>query len=246
MIRQRIHRRCDHRQNSGENHDFIILFGAVYNKTMKQILIATTNPGKIYATKKILERLGYEGLSFADLNLDLEEPDETKATAEEIAAEKALGYAKQYADLPILARDDTNTLVGVDEEDDPKNHNKAFVAARKGEYTDDNGSEVFAEIAHKYGGSIPCRFDWGYGLAWHDGDEIKVVHGLAFTDPSKIKLVDKISPKRVPGFCFSPVMQANIDGEWKYDSEFTDEDNWKAYWNVQAETIKSLLDQLEK
>ena len=211
---------------------------------MNQILIATTNPAKITATKAILKKLGYEGLSFADLDLHLEEPDETKATAEEIAAEKALGYAKQYADLPVLARDDTNQLLGVDEEDDPKNHNKAFVAARKGVYTDDNGSEVLAEIAHKYGGSVPCVFHWGYGLAWHDGDEIRVVHSLASTDPEKTIIVDKISPKRIPGFCYSPVVQVNIDGEWKYDSEFTDEDNWKAYWSIQAEAIKKLLDQL--
>jgi len=212
---------------------------------MKQILIATTNPAKIVATKAILKKLGYEGLSFSDLDLHLEEPDETKATAEEIAAEKALGYAKQYKDLPILARDDTNQLIGVEDEDDPKNHNKAFVARRKGEYTDDNGSELLAEIAHKYGGSIPCVFRWGYGLAWHDGDEIKVVHDLAETDPAKVKIVDKISPKRIPGFCFSPVTQALIDGEWKFDSEFTEDDLWKAYWEIQAEAIKKLLDQLE-
>ncbi|MBR6532304.1 hypothetical protein IKT64_00825 [Candidatus Saccharibacteria bacterium] len=61
---------------------------------MKQILIATTNPGKIMTAKKILGRLGYEGLSFADLNLRPDEPDETQTTAEKIAAEKALGYAK--------------------------------------------------------------------------------------------------------------------------------------------------------
>ena len=211
---------------------------------MKQILIATTNPGKIAATKQILAKLGYEGLSFADLNLNLDEPDETQLTAEEIATEKALGYAKQFADMPVLARDDTNELVGVDEEDDPKNHNKAFVARRKGKYTDDLGSELLAEIAHKYGGAIPCRFVWGYGLAWHDGDEIKVVHATAQTNLEDIKIVDKISPKKVPGFCFSPVMQVKIGNEWKYDSELSPEDNWGAYWNIQAEVIKGLLDQL--
>ena len=116
---------------------------------MKQILIATTNPGKIMTAKKILAKLGYEGLSFADLGLELKEPDETKLTAEDIAAEKALGYAKQFKDLPVLARDDTNVLVGIAEEDDPKNHNKEFVARRMGEYTDENGEKVFAEIAHK-------------------------------------------------------------------------------------------------
>ncbi len=211
---------------------------------MKQILIATTNPGKIMTAKKILARLGYEGLSFADLDLKLEEPEETKLTAEEIAAEKALGYARQFKDLPVLARDDTNVLIGVSEEDDPKNHNKEFVARKMGKYSDENGEKVFAGIAHKYGGELPVRFDWGYALAWHDGDEIKVVSALATTGIDKTKIVEKISPKKVPGFCFAPVMQVLIDGEWKYDSELTEEDSWKAYWGIQADTIKGLIDKM--
>ena len=67
---------------------------------MKQILIATTNPGKVRTTKKILAKLGYDGLSFSDLNLSLKEPIETKPTAEAIAAEKAIGYARQFKRLP--------------------------------------------------------------------------------------------------------------------------------------------------
>ena len=59
----------------------------------------------------------------------------------------------------------------------------------------------------------------------------------------KTKIVDKISSKKVPGFCFAPILKVLIDGEWKYDSELSDEDSWKAYWDIQAETIKSLLDQ---
>ena len=108
---------------------------------------------------------------------------------------------------------------------------------------DENGERVFAEIAHKYGGELPVRFDWGYALAWHEGDEIKVVSALATTGTERTKIVDKISDKKVPGFCFAPILKVLIDGEWKYDSELSDEDSWKAYWNIQAETIKSLLDQ---
>ena len=210
---------------------------------MKQILIATTNPGKIMTAKKILAKLGYEGLSFADLDLHLKEPEETKLTAEEIAAEKALGYAKQFKDMPVLARDDTNFLVGVSEEDDPKNHNKEFVARKMGKYSDENGEKVFAGIAHKYGGELPTRFDWGYALAWYDDEELKVVSTLATTGTERTKIVDKISPKKVPGFCFAPVMQVLIDGEWKYDSELTEEDSWKAYWGIQAEAIQGLIGQ---
>lgn len=212
---------------------------------MKKILIATTNPGKIMTAKKILAKLGYEGLSFADLGLHLKEPDETLEDAESIAAEKALGYAKQYSDLPVLARDDTNALIGVDEEDDPKNHNKEFVAKRMGEYTDANGEQVLSEIAHKYGGEIPTSFDWGYALAWHENGEIKVVHGLATTGSERTKIVDQPSPKKVPGFCFAPVLKVLIDGEWKYDTELTEEESWEAYWNVQAEVIDSLIKQCD-
>lgn len=212
---------------------------------MKQILIATTNPGKIMTAKKILAKLGYEGLSFADLDLHLEEPEETKLTAEEIAAEKALGYAEQFKDMPVLTRDDTNFLVGVSEEDDPKNHNKEFVARKMGKYSDENGEKVFAGIAHKYGGELPTRFDWGYALAWYDNGELEVVSTLATTGTERTKIVDKISPKKVPGFCFAPVMQVLIDGEWKYDSELTEEDSWKAYWGIQAEAIQGLIEQCE-
>lgn len=212
---------------------------------MKQILIATTNPGKIMTAKKILGRLGYEGLSFADLNLHPDEPDETQTTAEKIAAEKALGYAKQIKDLPVLTRDDTNVLIGVDEEDDPKNHNKAFVEKRAGKYTDENGAKVFAEVARKYGGEIPTQFNWGYALGWHKGDEIKVVSTIVSTDPARIKIVDQICDKKVPGFCFAPVMKVRINDEWKFDPELTDDEQWTAYWKFQADGIKSLLDQYE-
>ena len=210
---------------------------------MKKILIATTNPGKVMTAKKILEKLGYEGVSFADLDLHLEEPEETKLTAEEIATEKALGYAKQFSEFPVLARDDMNRLIGVKEEDDPKNHNKEFVARKMGFYSDENGEKVFSDVAHRYGGEVPTQFLWGYAIAWHENGEIRSVSGLAQTDIEKIKIVDQISPKKVPGFCFSPVTKVLIDGEWKFDSELSEEDNWKAYWNLQAETIKDLLNQ---
>ena len=213
---------------------------------MKKILIATTNPGKVMTIKKILAKFGYEGLSIADLDLKLEEPEETKLTAEEIAAEKAEAYAKQYADLPVLARDDTTLLVGVDEEDDPKNHGKAFIARRMGEYTDENGKKLFSEIAHKYGGEIPMQFSWGYALAWHENGKIRVESVLTENDIKRAKIVDEISPKGVPGFFMSSVLKVFVNGEWKFDAEITEEENWEAYWNDQAIGIKKLLDIYEE
>ena len=212
----------------------------------KQLLIATTNPAKIKTLKIILDKLNYDALSFADLGIKLEEPAETKITAEEIAIEKALNYAKQYTDLPVLARDDTTTLVGVDEEDDPKNHNKEFVAKRRGEYSDKNGELVFSEIAHKYGGEIPVRFDWGYALAWHQGDEIKVVSATASNEIEKVRLVDEISATKVPGFCFSSILKVKTKDGWKFDSELSEDDSWDAYWGCQKDALESLLTKYEQ
>ena len=113
--------------------------------------------------------------------------------------------------------------------------------AAGGEYSDELGVKVFADLAHKYGGEISAGFDWGYALAWRENGELKVVSGLASTGTDKTKIVDTPSPVRVPGFCFSPIFKVLIDGEWKYDSEFSEEDSWKAYWNIQAETISKLI-----
>ncbi len=212
----------------------------------KQLLIATTNPAKIKTLKIILGKLNYDALSFTDLGIKLEEPAETKITAEEIAIEKALSYAKQYTDLPVLARDDTTTLVGVDEEDDPKNHNKEFIAKRRGEQSDKNGELVFSEIAHKYGGEIPVRFDWGYALAWHQGDEIKVVSATASNEIEKVRLVDEISTTKVPGFCFSSILKVKTKNGWKFDSELSEDDSWDAYWSCQKDALESLITQYEQ
>lgn len=209
---------------------------------MKRILIATTNPGKIMTAKKILEKLGYRGLSFSDLGISLAEPEETRASAEEIAVEKALGYARQFKDFPVLARDDTTSLIGISEEDDPKNHTKEFIARKAGEFSDENGVKVFSELAEKYGGEIPFRFDFGFALAWHMGEEIGVVSGLATTGTEKVKIVSEASPARVPGFCFAPVMKVLVNGEWKYDVELTDEESWEAYRSGQADVIRGLIE----
>ena len=80
-----------------------------------------------------------------------------------------------------------------------------------------------------------CRRGLIGGMRWHGTK--------ATTGTERTKIVDKISDKKVPGFCFAPILKVLIDGEWKYDSELSDEDSWKAYWNIQAETIKSLLSQ---
>ncbi len=42
---------------------------------MNKISIVTTNPGKDVTAKRILAKLGYTGLSFLNLGLQLDEPE---------------------------------------------------------------------------------------------------------------------------------------------------------------------------
>lgn len=207
-----------------------------------KILIATTNPAKVMVAKTVLSRLGHEGVTFADLDLKLIEPDETKSTAEEIAREKAVKYAEQYKDLPILTRDDTTELVGVNNEDNPKNHNKEFIVEKVGEYSDENGEKVFMDIAKKYDGEVPLIFSFGFALAWWEKGQIKIESGLS---KAQLKLVDKPSPKKTPGFCFAPVSKVKVDGQWKYDSELTDEERFRTYQFNQGQVIGDIIKRME-
>jgi hypothetical protein len=172
----------------------------------------------------------------------LEEPAETLADAENIAREKAMGYARQYHEMPVLARDDTVVLVGVDEEDDPKNHNKEFVARKMGEYSDENGLKVFAGIAKKYGGEVPIIFSWGYALAWWEGGKLRCVSGLA---QKRARLVEKASEVMISGYCFAAATVVEVDGVERYDSELSEEANMRAYAE-QGRVIGELLGKMEK
>lgn len=70
---------------------------------MKQILIATHNPGKIIEYKMILRDISSQLLMLSDLGISAE-PEEDGATFEENALKKAEFYSA-FSDLPILAED---------------------------------------------------------------------------------------------------------------------------------------------
>lgn len=73
----------------------------------KRLIVASHNAGKIREIRDLIEPLGYEAASAADLNFV--EPEETGTTFEENAAIKALASAKASG-LPALA-DDSGLVV---------------------------------------------------------------------------------------------------------------------------------------
>jgi XTP/dITP diphosphohydrolase len=70
---------------------------------LEQILIATTNPGKLREIRLVLERVPIEFVSLADVGT-IEEPEETGKTFAENAALKARYYSAASG-LPTVAED---------------------------------------------------------------------------------------------------------------------------------------------
>jgi XTP/dITP diphosphohydrolase len=76
----------------------------------KQILYATTNPGKVFEVRKILNSLGLEMLAPADIGLDLDVP-ENGISLEENAAAKAQAYLDQLDGNYLILGDDTGVEI---------------------------------------------------------------------------------------------------------------------------------------
>jgi XTP/dITP diphosphohydrolase len=77
---------------------------------MQELLIATTNPGKIVEIRSLLAELPYSVVGLGDLNANIPSPEETGATFAENALLKAVYYRENSAGLLTLA-DDSGLLV---------------------------------------------------------------------------------------------------------------------------------------
>lgn len=86
--------------------------------TMRSIVLATRNPGKLREIRQVLEELPVNVLGLDEIAPSLEEPEETGSTFAENAAQKARYYAQQtgqwcLADDSGLAVDALNGEPGV-------------------------------------------------------------------------------------------------------------------------------------
>lgn len=184
---------------------------------MKRIIVATTNKNKVKRIKNLLKGLDYEILSLGDVNINnIEEPEETKNTPEEIAMEKALYYARYLPDDTIvLSQDDTIQFEGVSKEDNPGVHIKAPIIKKYGEFTDKLAANYYKELAEKYGGKIPMTFKYGHAIAIRKGEERKVLKACCAESKLEVRLVNKINKlETVPGYFLAAIMEANINGRW--------------------------------
>ncbi|MBX3279619.1 MAG: RdgB/HAM1 family non-canonical purine NTP pyrophosphatase [Acidobacteria bacterium] len=77
---------------------------------MQELLIATTNPGKIAEIRSLLAGLPYSVIGLSDLDANIPSPEETGTTFAENALLKAVYYREHSAGLLTLA-DDSGLVV---------------------------------------------------------------------------------------------------------------------------------------
>lgn len=160
---------------------------------MKQIVIATHNPGKILEYQAILQDYPLKLLTLMDLNIGAE-PEEDGKTFEENAIKKANFYSQLVKNLPILAEDSGLEIDYLNGE--PGIYSRRWLGR-------ESSDEELIETAIKKLENIPME---------RRGAQFRVVMALKFPDP-KIKIatsegilrgfiINKPIKKVIPGYPF--------------------------------------------
>lgn len=212
---------------------------------MKKLLIATTNHNKVSRIKRLLVDVPVEIISLNDLSKQIPEPAETAGSGVEIAAQKALGYVEYVDDdLIVLTQDDTIAFEGVDDEDNPGPFIKEPVKSKYGEFTDEYALQYYTDLAKKYGGTVPMVFRYGHAIAYKTKADRKRVTIIASSSELHARLVDTPhKPELAVGYFLSAIMQLEIDGEWTYNTELSEELQTKADEDLKI-SILSLLEEV--
>lgn len=131
-----------------------------------KIVLATHNKGKIREFREALAEIGWEAEPISEV-ADLPDPDETGATFEENALQKARYYsAAIYA--PVLS-DDSGIVA------DALNGRPGIYSARyAGKHGDDeaNNQKLIRELAPYSGEERKGRYVCAVALVWPDGREV--------------------------------------------------------------------------
>ncbi len=162
---------------------------------MSDLLIATTNPGKVREIRQVLEGLPLRLRSLADLS-GVVEPEETGATFAENAALKARAYAAATG-LPTVAEDSGLAI-------DALFGRPGVLSAR---YPGETYAEKFANL---YRELAPCPHPWTAhficSLAFVDapaatGDDLPIAYATEATVSGEIAT----TPVGTHGFGYDPI-----------------------------------------
>ena len=183
------------------------------------ILFATTNKNKINRIKKLINDTNINLISLADLDYQIEEPEENGKDGIENAIIKAKYYYSQLKNkIPVLTQDDTLFLSGVSEKDNPKKDIKLPVIKKYGQFTDEFAYKYYLDLVKKYDKEyLEMEFRYGHAIC---GDNF-----LESSESFLIgRLYSQINTARTPGYFLADMMKVEVDGNWKFYSDLTDDE----------------------
>lgn len=201
-----------------------------------QILLATTNFGKIKYYKSRLENIGVEVLTLKDLKIEIE-VNENGTSPEENAIIKAKSYSK-FTNIPTLALDDGLYFENIPNYLQPGVH----VRRVKGKYLNDEEMvDYYVDLIKKYGLNNKLN---GYFLKG-----IAIVHNgniYSYTYQSKRFFVSKISKTIIKGMPLASLQY--FEKYHKYKSELSESEENEIMVNEQTaifDFINSVLNKIE-
>ena len=199
------------------------------------ILFATTNSAKVTRIANFLQKPELKILSLSDFDYSIVEPEENQDSPVKIAENKAKFYWKQLKDkYPVLTQDDTIQFDDVEKEDEPGLNIKEPIVRKYGKFSDQFAIKFYTNLAYKYGGQINMSFNYGHAL--YNGKELR-------SRSSKLtcRLVNTVSKQLIENYFLASIIKVQIDGEWKYYSELSDQELVKIDEPL-SNSVKTLLE----
>ena len=203
------------------------------------ILFATTNKNKVDRIKKLIKDTDINLISLAELDYQIEEPEENGKDGVENAIIKAKYYYNQLKNkIPVLAQDDTLFLKDIDESDNPKKDIKLPVIKKYGQFTDEFAYKYYTDLIKKYNRDfLEMEFHYGHAIC-----DFGFIEGSESVLPGKLHI--EINSRQTPGYFLADMMKVKTDGGWKYYSDLTDDELIKQDKDIKR-SLNSLLEKLK-
>lgn len=178
-----------------------------------KLLYGTTNQGKLNSMKKMLKGLDIEILGLNDIDVKVEDIDESGNNPLENARIKAMAYYKAIK-LPVFSCDSGLFIEGLNDREQPGVHVRRVNGK---ELNDEEMIEYYSNLALKHGGKVKARYKNAICLVI---DEDIIYEYDRDNISQEFLITSEVHPKRIKGF---PLDSLSVDiktGEYNFDLQY--------------------------
>lgn len=199
---------------------------------MKRLVIGTTNRGKVRQVVGALASV--EGLVCVPIDLvceDLPLVEEVGASAEDVAAVKAVAYSTAIGQ-PVLSLDHWLYFPEASVDDQPLARVRRIPGHDDSRADDEQVIAYYSRLCDRYGGRLTAQ--WHLGIAYAERAKVRTM-----TVITRRRLVPEPSPTRMPGLPLS-ALQVDLD-TGRYISEHEAEDERSLWQRVYGPSFANFV-----